>query len=126
LPVFKGEIIVAREFAKEFYNSKAWHKTKNAFIKSRIATDGGMCQECHDRPGVIVHHRHWLTPSNINDPDITLSWSNLEYVCHNCHDIIHERVSAKISGMVVYEFTADGDVVERQTEATRGKDIPPS
>ena len=116
---------MAREFAKEFYNSKAWHKTKNAFIKSRIATDGGMCQECHDRPGVIVHHRHWLTPNNINDPDITLSWSNLEYVCHNCHDIIHERVSHKIPGMVVYEFTTDGDVVERRTEATRGKGIPP-
>ncbi|MBR4451566.1 MAG: HNH endonuclease [Clostridia bacterium] len=80
---------MAREFAKDFYNSKKWEDCRKAFIAERIATDGGLCQVCHDKTGYIIHHRQKLTPENINDPMITLSFDNLEYVCHDCHNAIH-------------------------------------
>lgn len=40
-------------------------------------------------PGEIVHHKIELTPMNIDKPEITLNWDNLELVCRNCHALIH-------------------------------------
>ena len=49
--------------------------------------DGGLCEECHNKPGYIVHHKTALTAGNISDPDISLNNDNLEYVCKDCHDL---------------------------------------
>ena len=50
---------------------------------------GGLCEDCLDkglyRPGEIVHHMVELTPENINDPAVALSWSNLRLLCLDCH-----------------------------------------
>ena len=78
-----------RDFAKGFYNTEPWLSVRKAFIASRIGIDGGLCQECRDELGYIVHHRIELTPQNINNPDICFSFANLEYVCLNCHNKIH-------------------------------------
>ena len=78
---------MAKEFAKAFYNSKKWYKCKNSYIAERIMLDGGLCEECKENIGYIVHHKISITPYNINDPDITLNHSNLEYVCKECHDM---------------------------------------
>ena len=75
-----------KEFAKGFYNSAAWRKCRRAYIDSRIMVDGGMCEICGERVGYIVHHKELLTPTNITDPNITLSFDNLQYVCKPCHD----------------------------------------
>ena len=37
-----------------------------------------------------MHHIEELTPFNINDPNITLNFDNLEYVCKVCHDNEHD------------------------------------
>ena len=111
---------MAREFAKSFYDSPAWKRVRKSFIALRMGTDGGMCQECHDRLGEIVHHRVWLTPDNINDSAVTLSCSNLEYVCHSCHDKIHGNLSEISDKLVQYDFTPDGQLVVRETNAVRG------
>ncbi|MEY8381966.1 hypothetical protein AALG83_02190 [Christensenellaceae bacterium 44-20] len=81
---------MAREFAKAFYHSSAWLKCRGAYIRERIAIDGGMCQRCHIVPGYIVHHKVWLTPDNISNPDVTLNKENLEYVCLVCHNKIEQ------------------------------------
>lgn len=56
---------------------------------------GGLCERCFKNglivPGKIVHHKIHLTPENIANPHITLDWNNLELVCHNCHNEIHEN-----------------------------------
>lgn len=83
------QCIMAKEFAKPFYNSKAWKDCRAAYVKRRISLDGGMCEQCHQRIGYILHHKRELSPININDPDITLNHCNLIWVCHECHDIIH-------------------------------------
>ena len=78
-----------RDFAKAFYKSKAWQRTRRAYASSV----GGLCEECLRRglyrPGEIVHHRQALTPENILDPAVSLSWSNLELLCRDCHGAAH-------------------------------------
>jgi hypothetical protein len=99
------KLTMARDFAKPFYNSAAWRKCRAAFIKERVRIDGGVCQRCGQELGYIVHHKIWLTPENINDPEITLNQSNLEYVGLVCHNKIEEGEEAPR-----YRFTPDGQV----------------
>lgn len=77
---------MAQEFAKRFYNSKAWKECRASFISKRVSVDGGMCMTCHKELGRIVHHKIWLTPENINNPMITLNHDNLKYDCQTCHN----------------------------------------
>ena len=76
---------MAKDWAKRFYDSKQWKDCRESFIAQREAEDGGLCQMCRRRPGLIVHHRTWLTPLNVTDPDISLNHDNLLYVCYACH-----------------------------------------
>jgi len=94
--------ITMQDFAKEFYHSKRWHDCRKAFIAERRIIDGGLCQHCHSAPGYIVHHKIHLTPQNIGNADIALAFSNLEYVCHECHNIEHFGRKMRVS------FSADG------------------
>ena len=78
---------MAKEWAKPFYNSKAWKKCRESYIAQRILIDGGMCEVCHKEPIQIVHHKINLTPENINDPDVALNHCMLEGNCKHCHDL---------------------------------------
>ena len=77
-------------WAATFYKSKVWQKCR----KSYAASKGGLCERCLARglyvPGEIVHHRVHLTPENVLDPGVTLSFDNLELVCRECHAEEHE------------------------------------
>ncbi len=77
---------MAKEFAKKFYNRKGWKLCKDSYIADRIMIDGGLCEECHEAAGYIVHHKIILTEDNINNPEIALNHDYLEYVCKKCHD----------------------------------------
>lgn len=77
---------MAKEWAKAFYNSKAWIRCRTSYIAKRITIDGGMCEECHKNLGYIVHHKIMLTPENISNPDVALNHRYMEYVCKDCHD----------------------------------------
>lgn len=100
---------MAREFAKQFYNSARWKKCRSSYISYRRSIDGGMCETCHEVPGYIVHHKEELQPWNINDPDVTLNFDNLKYDCHICHN--KENKGEVVEGLADYAFTEDGDVV---------------
>ena len=100
---------MAKEFAKSFYNSKAWKKCRAAYIAYRQRVDGGLCESCHEAPGYIVHHKIELTPDNIDNPDIALGFGNLKYDCHICHQ--KENVKDEVTGLVQYEFSPDGDII---------------
>ena len=75
-----------QDFAKIVYKRKQWKRCRAAYIAFRVSVDGGLCEECHDALGYIVHHKEPLTASNINDSDICYGHRNLEYVCKQCHD----------------------------------------
>lgn len=83
-------IIDMKEFAREFYSSKAWQHTRAAYKRSKR----GLCEICLAKgiikPAEIVHHKIELTPDNIHDPTITLSFDNLQCVCRDCHATIHD------------------------------------
>ena len=80
---------MAKDFAKAFYGSPQWEKARAAYISTRIAKDGGMCERCHENLGYIVHHKIYLTPENVVDPEVALNFDNFEYLCHQCHDDEH-------------------------------------
>jgi 5-methylcytosine-specific restriction endonuclease McrA len=71
---------------KQFYKTPAWKKARQAYISTRLAIDGGLCEVCHDEPGKIVHHKIWLDDNNCNDPEISLNPENFMYECQTCHN----------------------------------------
>lgn len=100
---------MAKAFAKQFYNSKAWQSCKNSYITSV----SGLCETClinnKITPGYIVHHKIELTPQNISDPNISLSHKNLCYLCHDCHNKEHFGEAESIrEGLIFDEY---GDVI---------------
>lgn len=95
---------MAFEQQKKFYNSAAWKKTKTAFMYSK----NWICERC-GAPAKIVHHKTYITPSNINNLHITLSWDNLEALCQECHNKEHSLTPATAEGVT---FDENGDVVK--------------
>lgn len=71
---------MARSFSKSFYNSKQWKEVREYCIMR----DHHACVYC-GKPVDEVHHKIVLTPSNINDINITLNPDNLVCLCHDCH-----------------------------------------
>jgi hypothetical protein len=84
-----GEQHQLKDFARQFYSSKAWQKTREAYGKSKR----NLCEVCLAKgivtPAEIIHHKIELTPQNITDPSITLDWNNLQCVCRECHAVAH-------------------------------------
>ena len=96
---------MAREFAKQFYNSKKW---KNA-REFKIAAQHGICERCgksYSSRQLIVHHKIYLTPQNICDENISLNQDNLECVCKFCHNEEH----LKDTNRIIY-FDENGNVL---------------
>lgn len=68
----------------KFYRSAEWLKVKEAYKKYRY----GLCERC-GQPGYIVHHKNYISSSNIFNPEVTLNFDNLELLCLNCHNNEH-------------------------------------
>lgn len=93
---------MARDFSRQFYNSKEWIKCRNSFKQSKF----GICERC-GMPGGEVHHKEHLTPENINDPYITLSWDNLELLCQSCHSKEHMKKYGPLRDDVMFDENGD-------------------
>lgn len=78
-----------RSIESKFYKTSAWKKCRAGYIKSV----GRLCERCLAKglivPGYIVHHKIELTPENVTDPAVSLSYDNLEYLCQECHNKEH-------------------------------------
>lgn len=95
-----------KPWARQFYNSKEWLRCRESYIVKVF----GLCERCNG-PGKIVHHQTYLTPDNINDPNISLNHELLEYVCQDCHNKEHHGSSEPLirDGLM---FNANGDMIE--------------
>ena len=95
-----------REFARHIYASPQWRRVREYVLKR----DDYLCQRC-GRPGNIVHHKVYLTPQNVNNPEIALGADNLEAVCEKCHAQEHEAHGVVGEGLA---FNADGTLMEME------------
>lgn len=95
---------MAKEWAESFYNSKAWIKCRNSFMESKYY----VCEICNGI-ATICHHKEHLTPENINDPNVTLNWDNLQAVCHECHNKIHGNTNITREGLI---FNDKGELIQ--------------
>jgi len=96
---------MAKDWAYAFYHSTSWDQCRAGFMQSRY----WLCERCGS-PALIAHHKTHLTPGNINDPNVTLNWDNLEAVCQDCHNKEHfETVTATRSG---FAFDVNGDLIQ--------------
>lgn len=104
--VYEGKVVgIAKSFSKTFYKSKAWQRCREGYIQSVF----GLCERCQ-KPGLIVHHKELLTPMNINDPNITLNWNLLEYLCLECHNKEHtQKYYNTANGLM---FNDDGELIQ--------------
>lgn len=107
IPAWDGEGgETVQEWARAFYKSRAWRETRKAYA----ASVGWLCEDCLARglivPGKVVHHKTPLTPENIKDPTIALSWNNLRLVCQDCHAAEHRQKNGRR-----YDVLPDGTVV---------------
>lgn len=105
---------MAKEYAKDFYNSQAWKKTRKAYYVYRR----GQCERCAAEfeagkrsledinAGYIVHHKEYITPDNLHDPRVALSFDNLELLCEEHHNKEHKSKTKR------YSFDANGRVIE--------------
>lgn len=88
-----------KPFAQSFYKSRTWQETREAYAKSK----GYLCENCLKKglynPGVIVHHITELTPENISDPKVSLSFDNLRLVCRKCHAEEHAHKRRYLIGL---------------------------
>lgn len=104
-------IVIAKKYAKKFYNSKSWLDCRASYI-SKVH---GLCEHCLENdkhvPGYIVDHIVEITPSNIDDPEITLNHSNLQFLCLPCHNTktFGKDVEVVRDGL---KFDSSGNIVE--------------
>lgn len=107
-----------KEYAKDFYKSVAWKRARQTVIKRA----NGLCERCRAaglyRPGVIVHHKDYITPENIHNPGVTLNLDNLEYLCEDCHNKEHK---ARPNNR--YRFDSDGKLLPPKEKS--GGPLPP-
>lgn len=98
-----------RDFAKGFYHSPEWRRCRDAYFISQH----GICERCGG-PGKIVHHIEYITPENINDPNVTLNWDNLELLCQDCHNREHHEGKLVAKGLM---FDENGNLVRSERDA---------
>ena len=96
---------MAKDFARSFYASALWKKTRSAYARYRY----GLCERC-GRPGDIVHHKIYLTPENITNDAIALGFDNLEMLCIVCHNREHDSSDAISPDLY---FDEDGNICKR-------------
>ncbi len=101
---------MARDFAIKFYNSKEWKKCRESYINNTVDK---LCERCGE-PGEEVHHIIYLTPENINDPYVTLSWDNLELLCSSCHSKEHNKKYDVVREVVM--FDEKGDLIRSESK----------
>lgn len=83
-----------------FYKTKTWKNISALYKLSKH----GICERCGGI-GEIVHHKHYITSKNINEPEVTMNFDNLELLCRTCHN--QEHFSSN-------DFDADGNIVQQK------------
>ena len=95
---------MAKDYAKSFYTSKEWIKCRIGYMLSQ----NYICERCGNT-AMICHHKVYITPDNIDNPDITLNWNLLEALCQDCHNAEHHKKPITRNGL---DFDKDGNLIQ--------------
>ena len=100
---------MAKEFSYKFYHSKEWQEIRQ-YVLSRAFY---VCEMCHQSKKIlIVHHKIFLTPDNIDNPLITLNPDLLQVLCIDCHNAIHGYCNRQSSANKTSAiFDSNGNVI---------------
>lgn len=93
---------MAKVFSKQFYDSALWRRTRKQVLRQ----SGYTCHDCGGR-ATEVHHIIELTPSNIDDWDISINPNNLQPLCWDCHNKTTRGSADLVDG---YVFNEQGQV----------------
>lgn len=96
---------MAKDWAKSFYTSNRWIQCRTGYMSQPEVNY--VCERCGG-VATICHHKIWLTPDNIQDPDIALNWDNLFACCQDCHNYFHQSTSATRDGLA---FDKKGNLI---------------
>ena len=115
-----GGFLMAKDFARKLYTSKAWTTLRRNLIIER----GPICCRCGkiiaNTTKLIGHHSTALSASNINDINITLNPNNVELICLTCHnnEPHHFTGSNRHSVYLIYGAPCSGklDMVSQLSE----------
>lgn len=93
-----------KEYARKFYTSKEWRNLSKLYMNSIHY----VCERCG---GIaeICHHKQYITPRNINEPNVTLNIDNLEGLCMDCHNKEHKRINKR--GTSIPLFDSSGNMI---------------
>lgn len=89
---------MAKEWARQFYNSKAWKDMRRYILKR----DHYTCAHCQCRAAEI-HHIKELTPDNIDDINISLNPDNLISLCRDCHAKITKGYTGDVRDGFIFD-----------------------
>ena len=92
-----------KDYARSFYKSKAWKETRAAYMSSK----NYICERCGDI-AKICHHKVYITPENIHDPNITLGCDNLAALYQDCHTREHLIAEVYSDGL---SFNCKGELI---------------
>jgi len=93
-------------------------------VPDSMVVPPGVCERCFAMgrmtPAKLVHHKVHLSPSNINDQSITLSYDNMQRLCQDCHAYVHSgnqepRVEFDDAGNPIPKDDSFMAMVERAT-----------
>jgi hypothetical protein len=91
---------------KTFLASEKWINFRMLLISER----GNKCQKCGKviatSIDIIGHHKIELTPENVHDYNVSLNPNNVDLVCFDCHNQIHNRFGYKPGRNVYVVFGA--------------------
>jgi 5-methylcytosine-specific restriction endonuclease McrA len=90
------------------YHTQRWRKLRRAYYRSEY----GVCEWCGG-PGKIVDHIEPITNDNLNDPQVTFGWDNLQLLCQECHNTKTFKKYNSIREDVTFDEL--GNLVKRQT-----------
>ena len=100
-----------------FYHTKRWQK-----LRQRILNRDCICQVCYTAKPTIAHHKVWITPENINIPELVWGEKNLISVCQSCHNLIHHGSQDHSCTIEGYEFDENGELKKISDEVSLDKD----
>lgn len=91
-----GHVLTMRDDGSYFYEDENGMEND---VPSSSVVPPGVCERCVQmgrlEAAKVVHHRKHLTPDNIDDRKVTLSYSNLQRLCQDCHAAVHSANSGR-------------------------------